>query len=99
MVGLVLSVRQKKNLIEVWLKNCRDETDRVAIGETIRELLELEPINLVFYFKEHKKSLKEGSTLRGVEHYSFISTPIETPISTPLQHTQKVKETIPEIEL
>ena len=99
MVGLVLSVRAKKNLIEIWLKNCREETERVKTGEKIRELLELEPINLVFYFKEHQKSLKEGSTLRGVEHYSFISTPIETPISTPLQGTQKVKEPIPEISL
>lgn len=54
-VGLVLSVRQKKNLIEIWLKNAKEETDRIKIGEKIRDLLELEPTNLVFYFKEHDK--------------------------------------------
>ena len=54
-IGLVLSVRQKKNLIEIWLKNAKDEEDRIKTGEKIRELLELEPTNLVFYFKEHQK--------------------------------------------
>lgn len=98
-VGLVLSVRQKKNLIEIWLKDSKDEELRIKSGEKIRELLELEPINLVFYFKEHKKSLKEGSTLRGVEHYSFISTPVETPLGTPLQNVQPPPEEIPEFEL
>ena len=98
-IGLVLSVRQKKNLIEIWLKNSRDENDRIKVGEKLRELLELEPVNLVFYFKEHQKSLKEGSTLRGVEHYSFISTPVETPLGTPMQTVQKPPEEIPEIEL
>jgi translation initiation factor 4E len=96
--GIVLSVRQKKNLIEIWLKNSQDETDRIKIGEKIRELLELEPTNLVFYFKEHQKSLKEGSTLRGVEHYSFISTPVETPLGTPLQNLSKPPEEIPELD-
>jgi translation initiation factor 4E len=54
-IGLVLSVRQKKNLIEIWLKTAKNETDRIKTGEKIRELLELEPTNLVFYFKEHQK--------------------------------------------
>jgi translation initiation factor 4E len=81
------------------LKNSQDEIDRIKIGEKIRELLDLEPMNLVFYFKEHVKSLKEGSTLRGVEHYSFISTPVETPLGTPMQTIQAPPEEIPEIEL
>ena len=52
-IGLVLSIRQKKNLIEIWLKNSKDENERVMVGEKLREILELEPQNLVFYFKEH----------------------------------------------
>lgn len=56
-VGLVLSVRLKKNLIEIWLNESQDEEERVELGEKVREILELEPINLVFYFKEHQKSL------------------------------------------
>jgi len=97
-IGLVLSVRQKKNLIEIWLKNAKDEEDRIKTGEKLRELLELEPTNLVFYFKEHQKSLKEGSTLRGVEQYSFVTTPVETPISTPQVKTLNPADVIPEIE-
>ena len=54
-IGLVLSVRQKKNLIEIWIKNAKNEDDRIKTGEKIRELLDLEPTNLVFYFKEHQK--------------------------------------------
>ena len=53
-IGLVLSVRQKKNLIEVWLKTANTEAQRIKTGEKIRELLDLEPTNLVFYFKEHQ---------------------------------------------
>ena len=54
-IGMVLSVRQKKNLIEIWLKTAKDENDRIKTGEKIRELLELEPTNLIFYFKEHQR--------------------------------------------
>ena len=81
--GVVLSVRQKKNLIEIWIKNSKDEEERIKIGEKLRDVLELEPTNLVFHFKEHIKSLEEGSTLKGLEQYSFITTPIETPVGTP----------------
>lgn len=88
-IGVVLSVRQKKNLIEIWVKNADSEDSRIRAGEKIREVLELDPQHLVFYFKEHKRSLMEGSTLRGVEHYSFISTPIETPMGTPVQAVVK----------
>ncbi len=98
-VGLVLSVRQKKNLIEIWIKTAKDEEERIKIGEKIRDILELEPQNLVFYFKEHQKSLKEGSTLRGVEHYSFISTPIETPVGTPSQMHVKLDPGMGNLEL
>ena len=98
-VGLVLSVRQKKNLIEIWMKSSKNEEERLKIGEKLREILELEPQNLVFYFKEHQKSLQEGSTLKGIEHYSFISTPIETPTGTPSQQLAKLDLNIPNIEL
>lgn len=93
-VGLVLSVRQKKNLIEIWLVDAKDEEARIIIGEKVREILELEPHNLVFYFKEHQKSLQEGSTLKGVEHYSFFSTPVESPIGTPITEDLKADPNI-----
>ncbi len=97
-IGLVLSVRQKKNLIEIWLKDSQEEDERIVIGEQLREILELEPQNLVFYFKEHKKSLKEGSTLKGIEHYSFVSTPVESPIGTPIQENIKADPNIKNLD-
>lgn len=98
-VGLVLSVRQKKNLIEIWMNKSKNEEQRLKMGETIRDTLELEPENLVFYFKEHQVSLKERSTLKGVEHYSFVSTPIETPLGTPLQKNLKVDDDMDDLVL
>ena len=54
-VGIVLSVRQKKNLIEIWLRTALSEESRLKAGEKVREILELSPENLIFYFKEHQK--------------------------------------------
>lgn len=81
------------------MKDTESEDIRITAGEKIREILELDPQKLVFYFKEHKKSLMEGSTLRGVEHYSFISTPIETPMGTPVQQAVKPNQNIDDIVL
>lgn len=43
----------KKNLIEIWLYDAKNEDERIIVGERVREILELEPHNLIFYFKEH----------------------------------------------
>jgi len=56
-IGIVLSKRSKRNLLELWIKN-RDEDSKVKLGEKLRILLELDPQNLTFYFKEHSKSLQ-----------------------------------------
>ena len=56
-IGLVLSKRNKRNLLELWIKN-RDEDSKVRLGEKLRVLLDLDPQNLTFYFKEHSKSLQ-----------------------------------------
>ncbi len=55
-IGIVLSKRNKRNLLELWIKN-RDEDSKVRLGEKLRVLLDLDPQNLTFYFKEHSKSL------------------------------------------
>ena len=44
------------------------------------------------------RSLKEGSTLRGVEQYSFVTTPVETPVSTPQVKPVEPIAEIPDIE-
>ena len=40
----------KKNLIEIWLYDAKNEDDRIIVGERVREILELEPHNLIFLF-------------------------------------------------
>ena len=98
-IGIVLSVRHKKNLIEIWLSSVKDENQMIKVGEKIREILDLEPEKLVFYFKEHQKSLLEGSTLKGVDHYYFITTPNETPVGTPSQIKSKLETGMKSFEL
>lgn len=56
-IGIVLSKRSKRNLLEFWIKN-REEDMKVKLGEKLRVFLELDPQNLTFYFKEHSKSLQ-----------------------------------------
>jgi translation initiation factor 4E len=55
-VGVVLSKRSKKNLLELWISDRSEET-KLMIGEKLRETLNLTSDNLTFYFKEHFKSL------------------------------------------
>jgi len=57
-VGVVLSIRSKRNLLEIWLNNGHDDDKRIKIGERLREVLDLEPKNLTFYFKDHARSLQ-----------------------------------------
>ena len=56
-LGAVLSKRSKRNLIELWVKN-RDEEMKIKIGEKLRSIMEMDPQNLTFYFKEHSKSFQ-----------------------------------------
>ncbi len=56
-IGVVMSKRSKRNLLELWIKN-REEDLKVKLGEKLRVYLELDYQNLTFYFKEHSKSLQ-----------------------------------------
>jgi len=56
-IGVVLSLRERRNLLEIWLKDNR-ESEKLRIGEKLRFVLELDPANLTFFFKEHFKSLE-----------------------------------------
>jgi hypothetical protein len=40
-IGIVLSIREKKNLIEVWTRTT-DLNIKKAIGEKIRQLLDID---------------------------------------------------------
>ena len=89
-IGVVLSLRERRNLLEIWLRD-RTEKEKIRIGEKLRLVLNMDPENLTFFFKEHSKSLEvnnysikqEKSTMKGAESYTFVKTPLETPKTGP----------------
>lgn len=91
-VGILLSIRQKKNLIEIWVENNDSNLKKTIIGEKIKEILDKFGSNNILYYKDHKKSLEEGSTLKGIEHYEAGNTPILTPLSTPIFNFDNIAE-------
>lgn len=55
-VGVVLSIRRnRKAVIEMWMR-ARDEDEQIKVGEELRKYLELNPDNLIFYYKSLQKS-------------------------------------------
>ncbi|KAL4477052.1 hypothetical protein ABPG72_015365 [Tetrahymena utriculariae] len=79
-IGVVLSIRRnRKAVIEIWMRD-RDEEQKIKAGEELRKILDLKPDNLIFYYKDHVRSLTEGSTMKGSMGYQFIGTPVPTPM-------------------
>ena len=58
LIGVVLSLRAKERLIEIWLKDGRNEAVRTAISKKIREILRIDFTNVMIYYKDHKRSIK-----------------------------------------
>ena len=58
MIGASLSLRTKEKLLQVWLKDGRNERVRTNVSNKIRHFLALDPSNVTFYYKEHQKSIK-----------------------------------------
>ena len=56
-LGVVLSIRSKRNVLEIWIRDGSDEKLRIAVGEKLREAVQLNPENLTLHFKIHSKSL------------------------------------------
>jgi len=57
-LGAVLSIRGKRDIIEIWVRDGSNENKKIEIGEKIRVALSLNPSNLTFYFKVNSKSLQ-----------------------------------------
>jgi translation initiation factor 4E len=57
-LGIVLSKRMKRNLLELWITDRSNEEAKIHIGESLRVILGMNPDKLTFYFKDHNKSLK-----------------------------------------
>ena len=52
-IGLGLSLRTKERLLEVWIKDGRNEKVRTNVSNKIRQILDLDPENVTLYYKEH----------------------------------------------
>lgn len=59
MIGLGLSLRTKERLLEIWLKDGRNERVRANVSNKLRYLLGLDPESVTLYYKEHQKSIKD----------------------------------------
>ena len=56
-----LSLRTKERLLEVWLKDGRNEKVRTNVSNKIRHFLSLDPSNVTLYYKEHQKAIEVHS--------------------------------------
>ena len=72
MIGASLSLKTKERLLQVWLSDGRDEKMRTSVSNKIRHLLSLDPAQVTLYYKEHGKSIKDGSTMKNAEGFKFV---------------------------
>lgn len=73
-VGVVLSIRAKEDIISVWNRDNTDQnTVRFAIGEKLRHILTLDD-NATIEYKDHSSSIRDRSTFRNARPYIFAAT-------------------------
>ena len=58
-IGISLSLRTKEKLIQVWLKEAKDQKMKQVVSNKMRHFLKLDPDLTTLYFKEHKASMKD----------------------------------------
>lgn len=57
-IGLVVSLREKHNMFEIWLEDGKSEEKQQRVGEKICQMMNIDVTNLTFYFKDHQSSLQ-----------------------------------------
>jgi translation initiation factor 4E len=62
-VGVVLSIRSKEDVLSVWNRDSSNQRAKLAIGEKMKQILHLGPRSIIQY-KHNKLSIKDGSTFR-----------------------------------
>jgi len=73
-IGASLSLRTKERLLQVWLKDGRNQKLRDNVSNKIRHFLSLDPTQVTLYYKEHIKSIKDGSTMKNAEGFKFMTS-------------------------
>jgi translation initiation factor 4E len=71
-IGASLSLRTKERLLQIWLKDGRNDQLRVNISNKLRQLLQLDPSATTLYYKEHQKSIIDKSTMKNAEGFKFL---------------------------
>jgi len=41
-IGVVVGLREKKNMLEIWIKDCSDQQKKLEIGEKISHFLNID---------------------------------------------------------
>jgi len=52
-IGMGLSLRTKERLLEVWLKDGKNEKVKKAVSQKMRRFLKCDPETTTLYYKDH----------------------------------------------
>jgi len=85
-IGLGLSLRTKERLFEVWIKDSTSLKIRQDISNKIRHFLNLDPNDVTLYYKNHKNSIKDKSTMKNAEGYKFLQSDQKKQAAKPFSH-------------
>eukprot|EP00128_Syssomonas_multiformis_P004185 Colp12_sorted_trinity150504_noHs@6945 len=69
-VGVVLSIRLRENLVSVWNRATPNPAVRFRIGERLRQVLQL-PAHMTLEYKDHQASMEDQTTYRFTKAYLF----------------------------
>ncbi|KAL9658658.1 hypothetical protein ABK040_006194 [Willaertia magna] len=67
-VGCVLSLRTKEDVIQVWNKNSNNQSDKIHICDRFKWILHFSE-GVVVQYKHNKLSIKDGSTFRNARTF------------------------------
>ena len=59
-IGISLSLRQKDKLLQVWLKDSKNDKMRAMVSNKLRHFVNLDPDSTTLWFKEHGASIKDN---------------------------------------
>mmetsp|Transcript_3011 Transcript_3011/g.4570 ORF Transcript_3011/g.4570 Transcript_3011/m.4570 type:complete len:207 (-) Transcript_3011:73-693(-) len=72
-IGIGMAIRTKEELLSVWNSDNSNDAIRFAIGEKLKEVLDLEPQTMIEY-KHFKTSIEDMSTYRHAKPYVFAAS-------------------------
>ena len=67
-VGCVLSLRSKEDVLQIWNKNSNNHADRIQICERFKWILHFGE-GVIVQYKHNKLSIKDGSTFSNVRTF------------------------------